>query len=348
MSRLHHLDYLRGIAAAGIMLFHFFTWTFGEFDSSSFFGRVGLYGVAIFYILSGLTLYHVYHYGMSLSANGIRDFFIKRIFRIFPLMWVATLFSIWLVKGFDVSARQLILNFTGLFGFVAWDEGIATGIWSIGNELVFYCMFPFLIFIGRKSWWMNVLVLLLFLAIYLWFAFSLLNGDTGFDAPMQKFHYVNPLNQAFLFVSGFMLGRFIQLPSQPEVKFHVFTIGGLLLFILYPIHGDRILLVTDWNRVVLTASCLMICYGIYRAGGELRGKAHWMLKTLGEISFSVYLLHPIVHRLIGLLRDAIAPGLSEKFRFIAALALTLVVSYISYHAFERWFIRLGKRLSNTL
>ena len=347
MSRLHHLDYLRGIAAAGIMLFHFFTWTFGEFDSSSFFGRVGLYGVSIFYILSGLTLYHVYHQSMILSIKGISDFFIKRIFRIFPLMWVATLFSIWLVKGFDVSARQLALNFTGLFGFFAWDEGIATGIWSIGNELVFYCLFPWLIFIGRKSTSTNLLVLFLFLAAYVCFAFFILQSHLTFDAPMQKFHYVNPLNQAFLFVSGFMLGRFFAVATRTDYKHYFFTIAGILLFMLYPIYGDRILLVTDWNRLVLTFSCLLICFGIYRAGGELKGRIHWIFKTLGEISYSLYLLHPIVHRLVGMLRDAVAPGCSEKIRFITALVFTLLLSYVSYHWFEKYFIRLGKRLSTT-
>lgn len=347
MSRLHHLDYLRGIAAAGIMLFHFFTWTFGEFDSSSFFGRVGLYGVSIFYILSGLTLYHVYHRGMILSPQGIGDFLIKRVFRIFPLMWIATLMSIWLVKGFDVSARQLILNFTGLFGFFAWDEGIATGIWSIGNELVFYCLFPWLIFFGRKSAMINLIVLFLFLATYLFFAFYLLDSSLSFDAAMQKFHYVNPLNQAFLFVSGFMLGRFFEVPTRPVYPFYLFTFAGILLFIFYPIQGDRIHLVTDWNRLVLTLSTFLICFGIYRAGGELKGGLHWIFKTLGEISYSLYLLHPIVHRLVGMARDVIAPGCSEKIRFLVALVCTLLLSYVSYRWFEKYFIRLGKRISAT-
>ncbi|MFM7731337.1 MAG: acyltransferase family protein, partial [Flavobacteriales bacterium] len=261
MGRLHHLDYLRGIAAAGIMLFHFLTWTFGEFDSSSFFGRVGLYGVSIFYILSGLTLYHVYHARMELSLKGIGDFFIKRICRIFPLMWVATLFSIWLVKGFDVSIRQLILNFTGLFGFFAWDEGIATGIWSIGNELVFYALFPLLIFFGRKSTFVNLLLAGLFLTVFVWFAFFVLDDSAGFDAPLQKFNYVHPLNQAFLFVGGFMMGRWVRLEDRFRPTYLIYAFVGLLVFSLFPIHGDRIHLVTDWNRLVLTGCSLLICFG---------------------------------------------------------------------------------------
>ncbi|HEX6179628.1 MAG TPA: hypothetical protein VFZ47_00205, partial [Chitinophagaceae bacterium] len=53
--RLHSLDYLRGLAAFGIMAYHFMMWTMGEMDSSRKMGRVGIYGVSIFYVLSGLT-----------------------------------------------------------------------------------------------------------------------------------------------------------------------------------------------------------------------------------------------------------------------------------------------------
>jgi len=61
INRLNSLDYLRGIAAFGIMIYHYSSWTFGRFHADNFMGRVGVYGVAIFYVLSGLTLFHVYH-----------------------------------------------------------------------------------------------------------------------------------------------------------------------------------------------------------------------------------------------------------------------------------------------
>lgn len=66
-GRLHNLDYLRGLAASGIMIYHYSMWTNGHADIDSFICRVGVYGVSIFYVLSGLTLFVVYQEaGLSL------------------------------------------------------------------------------------------------------------------------------------------------------------------------------------------------------------------------------------------------------------------------------------------
>ncbi|MBK9510397.1 MAG: acyltransferase [Cytophagaceae bacterium] len=136
MHRLHNLDYLRGIAAFGIMIYHFSLWNFGAFPAESILGRVGIYGVSIFYVLSGLTLYHVYFHKMTLSFSSLKDFWIKRIFRIFPLLWLATILFV-IIERKELDFYRIFLNLTGFFGFIKWDYYLAVGSWSIGNELVF-------------------------------------------------------------------------------------------------------------------------------------------------------------------------------------------------------------------
>ena len=126
-ERLYNLDYLRGLAASGIMLFHYMSITFGEFNADSFMGRVGLYGVSVFYVLSGLTLFYVYHDKMKPGLADIKDFFIKRLFRIMPLLWLATIASVFCFNGGIFEWKKVFLNLSGLFGFVAWDQGIAVG-----------------------------------------------------------------------------------------------------------------------------------------------------------------------------------------------------------------------------
>jgi exopolysaccharide production protein ExoZ len=67
-TRIHSLDYLRGLAALGIMLYHYSMWTFNKkFDAGDLIQRIGIFGVPIFYILSGLTLHVIYH-------NRLQDF----------------------------------------------------------------------------------------------------------------------------------------------------------------------------------------------------------------------------------------------------------------------------------
>ena len=88
MKRLSNIDYLRGLAALGIMVYHYLSWTLGLFTADSIMGRIGIYGVSIFYILSGLTLHYVYYEQMIPSKKDVLNFFKKRFFRIFPLLWL--------------------------------------------------------------------------------------------------------------------------------------------------------------------------------------------------------------------------------------------------------------------
>jgi len=171
MNRLHNLDYLRGLAATGIMIFHYLSWTLNNFPSETFLARVGLYGVAIFYVLSGLTLYYVYYNKMTFSKKYLQSFFKKRVLRIFPLMWLVTLLHIFLsnkVPDFYI----LFLNLSGLFGFIKWDAYFSTGVWSIGNELVFYAFFPFFVLFTKYYKPVMILLSLTLFGFYIFLPFS--------------------------------------------------------------------------------------------------------------------------------------------------------------------------------
>lgn len=345
MGRLHNLDYLRGLAAFGIMIFHYLSWTTGEFDAASFMGRVGLYGVSIFYVLSGLTLFYVYHDKMTPDRRDVRDFFIKRALRILPLLWVATIVSVFVFHGGDVTFTSLFLNLTGIFGFVQWDSSIATGAWSIGNELVFYVFFPLFVLLAKKIPQGFIAFVLAVMAVYVYFAFNLIDGSLTFDDAQQRSYYFNPLNQLFLFLGGYLIGLLFRNVHVTNAFSYLLILAGILIFVFYPAEGPRIHLVEGWCRMALTLSCFLICLGFYKVSFQLPGIANSGFKMLGEASYSVYLLHPIVHRLMGFVIAWISTHvihLPEMVRFGASVVITLVLSYAVYQYFEKFFIRLGK------
>ena len=43
--RIYSLDYLRGLAAVGIMVYHYLSWTLGKYQADTIMGRIGIYGV---------------------------------------------------------------------------------------------------------------------------------------------------------------------------------------------------------------------------------------------------------------------------------------------------------------
>lgn len=142
-GRLYTLDYLRGLAAFSIMCYHLSLWSsLSRLDQHTFLGKLGVYGVSVFYVLSGLTLFHVYFKKMEPAFNDLKDFFLKRFFRIFPLLWLVVFLTLVLNKIVP-TWKGLVLNLSGLFGLIRWTSYYATGTWSIGNELVFYLFFPF-------------------------------------------------------------------------------------------------------------------------------------------------------------------------------------------------------------
>jgi peptidoglycan/LPS O-acetylase OafA/YrhL len=123
-------------------------------------------------------------------------------------------------------------------------------------------------------------------------------------------------------------------------------LSGVALFAFWPQYGDRIYLVSGNTRMVLTLSCFLICFGFYKFSSPLPALISQPLRTLGEISYSVYMLHPIVHRILLYPIDYIRNNyfaVPETARFLLAVLLTLLISYFVYHTFEKFFIRLGKK-----
>lgn len=340
INRLHNLDYLRGIAAFGIMIYHFSSWSFGSFSADTFMGRLGIYGVSIFYVLSGLTLHHVYYNKMKPSVEDVLAFFKKRVLRIFPLLWLVTIISIVISRKVP-NFMDLFLNLTGLFGFVKWDRYFSPGVWSIGNELVFYVFFPFFVYFSKTFRSLMILLSLIILGVYLYFAFVIL--DPNLTLVEQWKDYVNPLDQVFVFLGGFLIGFFLR---DVKISASILLLSltfGVLLFMLYPVAGDPINLVTGMDRSVFTLCCFLISISFYKLQFKLPTFIHKPLSLLGEASYSVYLLHPIIWTVNGMALEAfeqhsLHPLAAVRVGF--SVIVTLVVSYYVYHYFEKYFMRL--------
>jgi exopolysaccharide production protein ExoZ len=345
-ERLHGLDYLRGLAALGIMVYHYSSWSFGEQDANSFLGRIGIYGVAIFYILSGQTLAFVYSNTLRADWASVSDFYRKRAFRIFPLLWAATFISIVLSKHIP-NLTDVVLNLTGLFGLFRWDKYFATGAWSIGNELAFYVAFPTILFLLAKNRWSTALLALVALSLLTYFAFSAL--EPGNPLAGQWRTYINPLNQFFFFLSGVLMGRFVNPRNTNASLSLIVGAMGLALFVLIPVGGDAIQLVTGWHRFVFAICCISICFSFFRTA-QAQPIVDKPLALLGQISYSLYLLHPIVYSIIKALSSIIFTSRYGYYNVVMmsiSTAISLVLSYLSYKYFERYFTRMShKRLAS--
>jgi exopolysaccharide production protein ExoZ len=329
-ARLHQIDQLRGLAACGIMLFHFISFQYGELSSQDILGRIGLYGVSLFYVISGIALGHIYGSASDQKTFPYRSFFIKRYARLMPLFILATIIAI-VASRDSFELQRVVLNLAGLFSLLDYDGGIATGSWSIGNEWVFYLLLPaILALMAVRNKWIPMVIALAIFLVFCAFAWSGATELTSFWP-----HYIHPFNHLIFFVAGVGFGKY-QLHQRP-INWQMPVLGGsaLLCFILWPASGDRIALVTGTSRLVLSATTILFALAWYRINIRFWTLIEKSLLHLGDWSYSIYMLHPLVWALVvGLLKKN-GWNLTPETTVALCCALTIGASSISYRWLER-------------
>jgi exopolysaccharide production protein ExoZ len=339
--RLNSLDYLRGLAAIGIVIYHFNSWHFGTYDSTSVISRFGLYGVSIFYMLSGLTLFHIYEKKMFVTEN-VTSFFVKRFFRIMPLLWLATTLTIIGAKV-HFSAWRIFLSYSGLFSFLAPKSYIAGGAWSIGNEICFYVVFPLIIFLFQKKRPLFYILLTLFLLCHIYYAFFILSSQS--TVANQWALYISPLNQAVFFAAGILIYLFNKY-KQLSLRYAILLfVAGVLLFAFFPIFGPRSNLIVGTDNLLFLLFCCVIVYSSLNINATSILPVHSVLKWLGEISYSVYLLHPLIWKLTTILTNRFFKNISFTGSFLIGLTVTLLISHLVYNYFEIKISKFGRKFS---
>ncbi len=337
-SRYENLDYLRGLCALSIMIYHYSSWVFGKFDSGDVLGKLGVYGVSMFYVLSGLTMYLVYFKSFSLDKEFFRSFYIKRIFRIYPLMWLVFIISFF-IYGSQNSVWDHILQFSGLFSVLDWNANIPAGMWSIGNELSFYLMLPFIFFFIKKNKALVIPVSLIIFGVYCYYAFVLF--DKAIPIASQDYLYKNPLCQAGLFFGGILIGYFFKEKKMYNKWVMTMLFSFVIVFVMYPVQGNVINIIAGTERIIYTLLCFGIALSFLKADFNFIPKfIKSSLTWLGDVSYSVYLLHPHVFALLSFT--------SLKIRYVLPLAIifTFITSFLVYKYFETPARNIGVRLSS--
>lgn len=346
MNRLESLDWLRGLLALSIMVYHLTGWKFYQPESSELLGRLGIYGVSMFFVLSGLSMAAGY-------AGFIRDgrtsvlFFIRRIFRIWPLLWVAVATATlagFLIKGEAIDWKLVLLNVTTLFGFVSPGAYINTGAWSIGNEMVYYAMTPALLALYNRSARYGNVAVAATVAIGMWFAFFGLVREATLTSQWKT--YIHPLNNLMFYATGVALYynvRHFVLDSRTSA---VIMLASLALLTWYPAGGDLVNIVTGVARVAFLLSCIGIVLGFYKLSATPPRWVSRPLAALGVATYGVYLLHPLVYQAVVLCDRMLGLAITPVGIVAVTVCATTGTALVVYELFESPLIRLGKRLTS--
>ena len=341
------LDALRALAVFGVMAFHF---TSGHLPSRLHWGD---WGVKLFFVLSGFLIT-----GILLGCRDIREnsprskplkqFYIRRALRIFPLFYFVVLATA-LVN--IRPARETLgwnLTYTSNLYFALrgeWD-GPVTHIWSLAVEEQFYLLWPFLIlYLPRRLVPTCIIGAILLAPLYQIAGY--LAGLNGLMLTVTTLGCLNYLGVGAL-LGLFRYGnraRYDAWARHPRSSW----IGLLLLGAMFvaPYAASDSL-----TRLIASGAAVSLFFGwlIQRAsvgfGGPLGALLEWKpLGWVGTISYGIYIYHnfmpviaPRLWRLVGLNWPQ-----NLWLQVAIAVALTLVIATASWFGLERPINNLKSR-----
>jgi len=277
----------------------------------------GSMGMTLFFVLSGFVIH--YNYGARLSEmnpRAIYDFAVARFARLYPLYFIATILSIApapsLPTVFAVAWPYYLTMTHDWFPMVVPDgrmlsDAFTPGSWSISLEVLLYILYIPLLFIGNRVLRTERQVLRAIAVLFVFVtAFHLVRAATlwGFDD--LWLWYRSPVARLPEFLLGVLvaqiyLGRANTPVSMTERRavLAALAIGGALLAValsglfVYPPRQSSILLLRCWG---FAPFCGALIYALARFRWRW---SHAMFESrlalrLGDASYSIYLLHPIV------------------------------------------------------
>lgn len=332
-----------------ILFYHLHAWTVGTPASETLLGKLGVYGVSIFFIISGMSMYISYK-STSWTSSSTISFFARRFFRLAPVYWIALALTFCYAyidsRPFNFTSREIWNNIFLTFGIFDYAKYIVTGGWSIGNEVVFYLFFPIIILMTPfKKLFITVNALIMY--VYIYYCFVVINPNHTLGA--QWVSYINPINQAFLFSSGVFLAwatYTFGFHKNQKLMWFLIVVASCI-FILYPVAGDQISIVNGWNRLYITGLILIASYALLNVQISNDNFITRTLSFLGDVSYPVYLLHGVffafTNRYIWSLANLPSPEAKLAFFVFVFVPVLLALSWVVYVFIEKPIINITKK-----
>jgi peptidoglycan/LPS O-acetylase OafA/YrhL len=346
--RLDALTSLRFFAAM-MIVFHHARDRFGIGHADVGLGQ----GVSFFFVLSGFILAYVYP---NLDAPGsVAKFWRARVARVWPAHLAALALGLVLV---DFQYRGPLVLLANVLMLHAWVPLPAVSFsynspsWSISTELFFYLVFPWFIHEWSKTGKRKValafglLALVVFLTRGLPEFASVADPQQRMTMTQRAFIYISPLSRLFEFVCGIALAslwrktRDRPLPGSATL----WEVGAIAAAadLLYLVQFKSAFLA----QFVGSGGMLWLMYAGAMPGFAFviyvmalgRGQVSRVLRLpglvlLGEISYSLYLVHQIMMVWFDRNLWQFAP-VPFPIGFLAYLAIVLLMAYLIWRLVE--------------
>ena len=337
--RLRNLTGIRGLAALWVALLHFQSNPAGaQLGLGPVLGG-GAVGVDIFFVLSGFILSLKYLPQMALGWNrsSFWEFLVKRFARIYPLhlFTFLAIAALWLAAahtgyesqspvdhdGWSAICNLLLIHAWGILPRLSWNAPS----WSVSAEwLAYIALFPLCGLVLQRWSWRGVLAL----TAILWFGFVsyvyVVHDGALVDVTTDGALRILPE-----FLGGYLIGRLVlqRGPIKHAAACLLAAMAGLAVALLFP-----------QALLLLLPAILLMMAGLH-AGGPIINRLFGsrVMVFLGEISYSIYMLHGFALILVNqLLRHfVILPSMPYALLILGLkMGLTLLLAWLGFRWIE--------------
>lgn len=361
-----NLDSIRFIAAAMVFIGHSMSNSYKYLNiDGTFLEKIlniisnGGIGVSVFFVLSGFLI--TFLLISEFHATGkiqVRDFYMRRVLRIWPLYFAVITFSFLIYPAFksmfyvnNPRASDILYHLTFLSNFDVLriekfyhgEDAMSQNItWSVSIEEQFYLIWPLLFaFFSTRFWICLISAIILGSLIFRIFNYQ--------DEYILYFHSFSVMVD--LGIGGFF-ACLIKNSEKIKLFFEKTSTRSHLLFFCIPIClllWNDILFDFEYgiavSRIFLATSFAFIisAQALTKSNSALNLKRLSFADKWGKYTYGIYLLHPIAILLVSIGRKSMHIS-DDSFIsiFVAAIisfVLTLVISKLSYKYFESKFLR---------
>jgi len=341
------IDGLRAVAVLAVLAFH----------AAERVAPGGFVGVDVFFVISGFLISSIILKGLQKGRFSFRDFYVRRVRRIFPaliVVLVASLLLGWFLlepEPYAMLGKHVAAGAGFVSNIVNWTESgyfdpparskALLHLWSLGVEEQFYLLWPLLLWLMWKTRFKVLLWILAVSVISFVLNIGLVNGhpSASFYLPFTRFWELLA-GGALAYMSLYNAGdlkryrlnvlftfRRIDIPLREVAAF-----AGLLLIIASVFGLSEKSGFPGWWALVPTIGAVLVIFA---------GEQSWVnrvllsnkgMMTVGLISYPLYLWH------WPLLFFGQATSLGEDYHrttIAAMIVLAFVLSLATYHFIEK-------------
>jgi peptidoglycan/LPS O-acetylase OafA/YrhL len=372
VHRIPALDGVRGMAILLVLFFHLnllrslaLNNPVDEFASKVF--TAGWCGVDLFFVLSGYLITRILYQAKE-SEGYFRNFYFRRILRIFPLYYGLLIVTFVVIPNLPaglIPAEKLerwtrvetnplwfwfyLNNFaTAIAG--SWGHGILDVTWSLAIEEQFYVLWPLVVFKLNRDRLLQT-CLFVFVTAFIIRSIMTIWGMNSIST------YVFTLGRFDVIAAGAFVALAAEGPGGiqrllPARRIWVITAIALLgLFVwrggMY--NMDPVILTIGLSLVAMNFSALLAVVVSLPPG-------HWLvrvfsmrfLRAFGKYSYAMYLIHVPLSALV---RDTLyspnhffslfgsrLPG--QMLFYVLTTMLIFTIAFASWHLWEKHFLKL--------